>query len=863
MKLTPSAGRVLLCAAMLAGCGDDNPTPADAGVGDATTPMDGGATCDNDLALPEVPSGMAHADPLGAGPGEVRAGVVTAAMLPEVDGDLLTWAPGDYVLANDRVAFVIEDAGPSDGYEPFGGKLVGIASVEGGAMVRPADFNELITGVSTYLLDANTVDVASDGSDGRAIVRVRGQLSALPFAADLIGLLAPGDFSDMGLAIDYILEADSNKLEVRYHLLNPRTRLARWNQLMMAFQGNRMPMFGPEQGFAVEGSPEWLGFVEEGATSFIMRYPNNPVQISAEISGASVLGNHRLEAEACSLEDFVAMEFIAGGPGADGVIQALRAEDGVAEREVRGEVRRENGDPADGVYVHIETADGEQWLTRTRTDADGRFVAHVADDAGALRVRTWEPAAGERMPVMVGAGDTTVTIEDLGTLRVEAREDGDNVPVRVAVRPEGGVVAPPGRFGQDPWTRGRSHVEFPANGNLDLSLPAGRYRVTVSRGFEYELGFDEVVDIVADEITPVMAIMDRVVDTTDVMCADFHIHTNRSPDSEDDAAWKLRSAAADGLELPCRSDHEWIYDWDHIAELEAVQEHVVGITSLELTTFQWGHFGVVPMESDPDALNRGAVPWVGRSPSEVFADAQGRSMDPVLIVNHPRGSSGLQAYFTAVGYDPVTGMVENEELWDESFDAIEAFNDSSFRSSSEEVADWFSFLNQGKKVWAVGSSDTHSLHSSPVGYPRTCLRLGEDDPMALRASNAPIRVRDAVRDGQFTVSGGIFLDVLGRDGVRPGGTVMGAASMESIRVRVSAASWVDATTLEVYVNGMLSQTIPLADGAMSVVRFEDDIEIAVSDGDWVVFHAYGEEPLMPVHSNEDPFAVSMPIFFEN
>src|SRR5512140_1625893 len=62
---------------------------------------------------PEAPLGSTtgHADPLHAGPTEARAGRVKAGDLPAVPGALITWAPGDFVLANDKVALVIEDVG--------------------------------------------------------------------------------------------------------------------------------------------------------------------------------------------------------------------------------------------------------------------------------------------------------------------------------------------------------------------------------------------------------------------------------------------------------------------------------------------------------------------------------------------------------------------------------------------------------------------------------------------------------------------------------------------------------------------------------------------------------------------------------
>src|SRR5687767_13639340 len=58
--------------------------------------------------------------PLGAGANEARAGRMTEAMLPANPVGL--WRAGDFVLANDKVAMMIEDVGHSDLYDPWGGR---------------------------------------------------------------------------------------------------------------------------------------------------------------------------------------------------------------------------------------------------------------------------------------------------------------------------------------------------------------------------------------------------------------------------------------------------------------------------------------------------------------------------------------------------------------------------------------------------------------------------------------------------------------------------------------------------------------------------------------------------------------------
>ncbi len=799
---------------------------------------------------------MGHSAPLEAPPGEARAGRLTESDIPPDPTRLLTWSAGDYVLANDKVAVVIEAAGPSDGYDPWGGKPVGIARVEGGTLVEPADFNELIPAVGRHTFEAESVTVLDPGGENAAVIRAVGNLKPIPFADDLARILAPGDLTGMQVAVDYRLEPGAEFVDVTYTVANPRPTGARTSKLYLLFQSKRMPPFGPETGFLVnEGDAlDWLGFADDDATSYILDFTDDEPSFTFEISGAILLQGERLTIPACAATEYPYFRLYAGGVGMNGARGALWRDRGQALQTVSGTVTESDGSPAAGVRVHVESADGATYYTRTRTATDGTWSVEVPEGV-ALRYRAFRTGDG-----VVGPFSTPdFSLPELGTLSITTVDgDGAPLPARIQTRPVGDGEPPaPDRFGEPVQPARRTHVEMVPDGSATLRVRPGMHRVIVSHGYEYTI-FDSDIDVRAGDVVSVPVMLDHVVDTTDIMCADFHIHTNRSPDAPDSPEFKLRSAAADGLEIPCRSDHEWIREWDSIVQSEGLDDWLFGVTSLELTTFAWGHFGVVPTRERPELPNDGSIDWVGRAPADVFDDALALDTDPILIVNHPRGA-GIMGYFTTVNYDPVTGEVGKPELWSDTFDAIEVFNDSSFDESPMEVADWFSFLNRGRRIWAVGSSDSHSVMSgSPVGYPRTCLRLGEDDPAALRAGGGEAAVRDATGNGTFTISGGIYLDATARGGVRPGGEVAGAMARETIRVRVQAAPWVDVDVLEVWVDGALTESIPIP-SSTDVVRMDNDVEI--TGGQWVVFHAKGDTPLDPVHPGRNPFAVTMPIFF--
>jgi hypothetical protein len=320
-----------------------------------------------------------------------------------------------------------------------------------------------------------------------------------------------------------------------------------------------------------------------------------------------------------------------------------------------------------------------------------------------------------------------------------------------------------------------------------------------------------------------------------------------------------------------RSEHEWVADFQHeIAQL-GVAAFAAGIGSIELTSFEvWGHMGVFPLTPDPTAVNAGAPRWqtfptadhpeiamTTLSPPSVFDTVRARREAPLVIINHPRGGAN---YFDYVGFDPATGIAKQAAAWDTRFTLVEVFNNSGWQQNRDRnVADWLGLLRAGRKVLAVGSSDSHGIVATPVGYPRTCLTLGTDDPRQLTAN----LVRDQLAAGHGAVSGGIYVGAKLGETV-PGDTTTGAGSPQQVDVTVQAASWIDVTSIEVIVDGETTETIGVVPGDAvpgTAVRWRGRIDVQTrATGGFVVIAAYGAKPLEPVHPGKLPFGVTEPIF---
>jgi hypothetical protein len=902
---------------------------------------------------------------LDIGPGDVRAGRLSADQLPEDPNGLAVYEPDDFALVNEHIALIIEDDDLSDLYLPFSGSIVGIARYEDGALVDRADYNEIGIGLRRFLVAAETVSLTNDGTDGSpAVVSAEGPLRAIPFLEDvlngpdgptvfgslLLGVPPPSDetFQSARVQVDYELASGAEYLDVFYTVDTALTNTA---PVYMIMQSTRMDPYVPGQGFGTGDLTlpyEYMAFADDDAVSYAVEDVSGPMDAALkagaalgitdpEISGVLALTRSAIEFEAGKREHLLRIH--VGGPGIDGLLQTIARTDGDSTRTITGTVRHADDTTAEGVRVHAETTDAEPvYLTRSTSGADGTYSVTVPEDQE-VQLVAYRRGDGTSDPVVVAAASTSanLTMPVKGAILVTATDADSSaaLPVRVQVIPVGGTDQPPDNFGEPVVPRDdRLHVVFPTDGKALLSVPPGDHRVVVSRGYEYDI-VDTVVTVNADAETAVDAELTRVVDSMGVLCGDFHIHTHRSPDATDSPEFKLMAAAGDGVELPVRTDHEFVADFEPVVASLGLGAWMYGFAALELTTSSWGHFGVFPLAPDENLQNDGAIPWNGLTPSgaveifepvTVFDDARDRPGDPEVIVFHPRNRPGTagsfgellgQQYFMGwnapltnaggVEYNPVDDTILREDIdeatwWDRDFRVVEVFNDRSFAESKQDdgriwpgnppvdnsaeigtVDDWFGLLNSDERdvMFVVGSSDSHKIMTgSPVGYPRTCVFAGTDDPETFRAdANPPQTMKGFVRDGRSVINGGIYIRPT-NPGLRPGDTIAGAGPY-SIELEVQAPIWVgNVELIEMWVSeNKVIRSIEIAVGSNpgeidngSVQRFSESV--MVPDGaDWVVFHARGAydptienrnnqlQTLDPVHPGRLPFGVTNPIFF--
>ncbi|RYZ61542.1 MAG: hypothetical protein EOP08_13340, partial [Proteobacteria bacterium] len=381
----------------------------------------------------------------------------------------------------------------------------------------------------------------------------------------------------------------------------------------------------------------------------------SPLDFGLSVSGFEYFGAKGFAVEPCGQNTVDYAEITTALGGLDGVRTALAAQLGAVDPLVEGTVREANGEPAIGAWVFVEQAG--VLYTRARTGKDGRYQVH-APAGSTLQAY----AEGHELPPVVPATPGTVDLALPAVGHAESeRTDADTLsplPVRIQVIP---TVPPPalrGSFGITQPEAAALEPRYALHGEARFVVPPGEHRVIVSRGYEWEV-FDGTFTVGAGETAGRELTLKHSVDSTGTMCADFHIHSNLSFDSDDVVRQKVASAIADGLELPISSEHEWVLDFMPTIRDLGVEPWAFSFSSEELTTFGNGHFGVVPLSARPERRNNGAIHWVGRRLGEVFAEVRSLPEKPVLIVNHP-SSGGFLGYFLTTQFDPQTATGSGE-----------------------------------------------------------------------------------------------------------------------------------------------------------------------------------------------------------
>ena len=302
------------------------------------------------------------------------------------------------------------------------------------------------------------------------------------------------------------------------------------------------------------------------------------------------------------------------------------------------------GDALDGPTILGGNYLQRNVITHTRTDDSGNYslTLPVGDYTVAANLDGWPYEGGTSTPtehpVTIDAFLTTsqnLALPATGGLHVTI-EDENNDPIAGKVSVVGFDPSPDplnaqsilglisnntGVFGdrsKDGLPFGLASTIFVGpNGDSGVQpLEPGDYQVVVSHGAEFSVSKTGVT-VAADPAPPVAvaAQVDRVIDSTGFVSADFHVHSINSPDSEVSKTERLVSMLAEGMDFFTPTDHDFLTDYQPTIDDLGASDLISVATGEEITTFDYGHFNAWPLTIDPSQVNGGGVDHGGAAPA--------------------------------------------------------------------------------------------------------------------------------------------------------------------------------------------------------------------------------------------------------
>ncbi|HZF50545.1 MAG TPA: CehA/McbA family metallohydrolase [Polyangiaceae bacterium] len=476
---------------------------------------------------------------------------------------------------------------------------------------------------------------------------------------------------------------------------------------------------------------------------------------------------------------------------------------------------------------------------------------------GCFRVRYRAPGHAPGQWISRDALSAPLSAEALptaGRLRWDITERGKPVPARLLVRGIAGTPDP--HWGTEAKDGASLNVVHSDTGSGRRPIPPGKYRVSVTRGFEYTAQEIEI-DVTAGQEATMKAAIERVVDTRGWIAADLHLHAIPSPDAPSMLADRVRSLVAAGVEVGVATDHNAVTDYSPVIRDLKLGQRVASVVGDEVTTrdLSWGHFNVFPLAAGAEPL-----PYLRAMPAGIFAAA--RASKPlgektVLQVNHPR--MGDIGYFDILRMDStdIEGWLRRTPAAQMGFDAIEIFNGDHYdriHKVEECMRDWYALLNAGFRYTATGNSDSHRISFHEPGAPRTLVAVPSDNPGALDER----AFADAIRGGRAIVSSGPFV-TLSAGGQGIGSTI--APGTVDLEVRVDAPPWVDVDRVQLVRRGAILREWGAADIAAAARPITLKAQADLKAGDWVIAIARGTKPMTFLHrQNAQPFAFTNAIY---
>jgi hypothetical protein len=772
-----------------------------------------------------------HADERNASkPSPARVHVMKES--EQLGGPNAVGRPGDLLLENDQVVFVVDQLGSSAGFAESGGNLVDAAD----AHARKDELGQMFTYFGTFPRQGVYDAIASGSSvDGTAWIEAKGRELYEPslVVTTRYTLHAP----DRALLVETTLE---NRGDAAIELPSVGDAV-QWGGAEKVAPGKARGFKGPSSGAYVGGVGRYV--------SYAMTSTEGNVDALSGGSWTDTALRKSVKLPPHAKTSYARVFVVGERPDTSSLVAELA----MAAGQPVGEVKVGVGATLPGTRLLLTPEGSTEALTLAEPYEGvlprGRYT--IAPLTGTTPIGPIEV----RSDCNDCAAEAFVPADPPAQLDVRCRDATGAMPCKVTV--EGRAGTPDPDFGPRHAAGPAANQVTDEDGTVVVKVRPGKYHVTVSRGPEYALA-DGDVDLAPRDAKTIVLAPVRVVDTSGYVACDFHQHTMLGADAPVSKLDRVIANAAEGVEVSVASEHNVVADLQPIVRELHLEGALVEIAGDELTTdasrAPWGHANVWPMPLDASKPRGGAPIVRDRTAHEVFeALRSGPTALPgdwVLQINHPR--TGITGYFDQLGFDRARGVGAGAG-YDAQFDALEVWNGRNVEARAGVIDDWRALLRTGHPVTATADTDTHGIVGQEAGYPRTMVRVQDDAHLdAWDASRTSDLVRGVKALRDVVLTNGPMLRVTA-NGVPVGGIAKGR--VVTVKVHVECAPWVDVDSVQLVHarEGVAPSTksvtlAPLKSGA----RGADTTFTVRADSDDAVFvTASGHRPMTPVLAASD------------
>ncbi len=566
-----------------------------------------------------------------------------------------------------------------------------------------------------------------------------------------------------------------------------------------------------------------------------------------------------------------------------GGVWRMRAEPGAAARKIHYEETEWKARPdfsPDGKRIIYASYAGRQWQQLWALTSEGGDPIPLSFGEYDNLSPRWSPDGKHIAFISNRSGNTSLWIQDVlggAQTQIVAKERrylrpmvnlsisvldpaGTPTAARVSVTGEDGRAYAPNdawMHADDSFVRSERPFEphyFHSTGVSEVVVPAGRIRIEVMKGFEYQFEQHDIVLAPGDHNLAITLNAVRFPSELDRqwVSGDVHLHMNYGGIYRNTPGHLVQQARAEDLAIVENLVVNKEQRVPDIAYFRTGTDAASTATTLlfhgqEFHTSYWGHLGLLNLKDHfllPDYV--------------AYANTAAGSLFPpnAVIADLAHEQRGLVGYAHPFDFLPDPAD-KNTPLTDElpvdvalgKVDYLEVLGFSDHKATTEV---WYRLLNCGFHIPAAGGTDAMANYASlrgPVGLNRVYAAV----PKGKIQSDAWL---DSLKHGRTFATNGPLLGFALAD-QRIGGTLRLPQADQAVKFTAWLRSFVPVDHLQVVCEGEVIKELPLSDHKSADVTGS----IPMTKSGWCLLRALSDNAEYPVLDSY-PYATTSPIYID-